>query len=87
MDSLYQNITTKGTGTLDEGKDHFPTKDPVSMPMPIIPMLKLSPKIDQGLSTITCKVLSDLVDSSLLEPIEKQGHTLLSKKDSDLKKF
>jgi len=85
-DTPFQN-TTKGTGTLDEGKDHFPTKDPVSMPMAIIPMLKLSPKIDQGLSTITCKVLSDLVDASLLEPIEKQGHTLLLKKDSDLKQF
>ncbi len=57
------------------------------MPMVIIPMLKLSPKIDQGLSTITCKVLSDLVDVSLLETIEKQDHTLLLKKDSDLKIF
>ena len=57
------------------------------MPMAIIPMLKLSPKIDQGLSAITCKVLSDLVDTTLLDPIEKQGHTLLLKKDSDLKHF
>ncbi len=77
--------TTKGTGSLDEGRDPFPTQDPVSMPMTIIPMLKLSKKIGQGLSTITHKVLSDLIDASILEPIEKLGHTMLLKKDSDLK--
>jgi hypothetical protein len=77
--------TPKGTGSLDEGRDPFPTQDPVSMPMAIIPMMKLSKKIGQGLSTITHKVLSDLIDASILEPIEKLGHTMLLKKDSDLK--
>jgi hypothetical protein len=77
--------TPKGTGSLDEGRDPFPTQDPVSMPMAIIPMLKLSKKIGQDLSTITHKVLSDLIDASILEPIEKLGHTMLLKKDSDLK--
>jgi hypothetical protein len=53
--------------------------------MAIIPMLKLSKKIGQGLSTITHKILSDLINASILEPIEKLGHTMLLKKDSDLK--
>jgi hypothetical protein len=85
MEDVPSPNTPKGTGSLDEGKDPFPTQEPVSMPMAIIPMLKLSKKIGHGLSTITHKVLSDLIDASILEPIEKLGHTMLLKKDSDLK--
>jgi len=83
-DTPFQN-TMKGTGTMDAGKEFFPPRDPVSMPGAILPCLSLPSKIGQGLSALTMKVISDLVSSTLLEPIEKQGHTMLLLKASDLK--
>jgi len=83
-DTPFQN-TMKGTGAMDAGKEIFPTRDPVSMPGAILPILSLPPKIGQGLSALTMKVITDLVNSTLLEPIEKQGHTMLLLKASDLK--
>jgi hypothetical protein len=51
-DTPFQN-TTKDTGILDKDKDHFPTKDPVSMSMAIIPILKLSRKLTKACRHLT----------------------------------